>query len=281
MAQHLARAGFVLHVFNRSPGKIHDLIEQFPSLITPMHGVEGISETLANPNISIIISMLFDYDSIMNAIIANAKSLKGKTFIQMSTISVEQSVHLDELTTNLGGEFVESPVLGNTSVAQAGKLQILLGCSKEQFDKLTNLNIFPSFGSIVRHVGEKPKAIKLKLCLNFLVGSLTALTASSLALVESNDLDVDMFQDIVQKSALHFKYFDDKSAVMRKREYTDMSFSVDGILKDMDCIEKMAEKSHVNTALISTVKSLFKEASESENIEGRDMSSVYEVMKKQ
>ncbi|EFC37357.1 predicted protein [Naegleria gruberi] len=288
MAKHLLINNHEVYVYNRTSTKAMDLVKEFPSSCHVISSSdEDIQRVLADQSIGIIISMLFDYQNIVDVVFQNldklgGSPLSGKVFIQMSTISVEQSARLDELTGRCGGEFIEAPVLGTNTVAIAGKLQVLLGCSKELFERVESLNVLQNFGSL-KHVGEKSKAIKMKLSLNFLVASLTGVLANSISLVQSNDLDVNMYADIVRDSALYFKYFDMKLPRLLNHDYSDMNFSVNGIVKDLDCIEKMAEDSKVNTNLISTIKNLYEQAgNRDEQIKGQeDFASVFEIMKKE
>ncbi len=75
----------------------------------------------------VVISMLFDYDSIIKSLFAEEATsslLRGKTLIQMCTLSPQQNEELKKLTNKQGAVFIEAPVLGSAAVAQQGNLQV-------------------------------------------------------------------------------------------------------------------------------------------------------------
>ena len=138
MARHLLKdPNTYLYVYNRSVEKVESLCKEYgPTRITGILAKDdndktsqyvSIQQVLNDSSITVVISMLFDYDSIQSTIMQHASNLKGKYFIQMSTISLDQSADLSRRTTELGGVFVEAPVLGTNTVAKQGNLQVLCG----------------------------------------------------------------------------------------------------------------------------------------------------------
>ena len=82
---------------------------------------------------------------------------------------------------------------------------------------------------------------------------------------------MDIFSDIVKNSAFHFPYVDVKMPRMLSHNYEDMNFSVNGLIKDLECIEQLAKDVHVKTEVISTMKTLYKEAANrSDAIRGQE-----------
>ncbi|KAL9648852.1 hypothetical protein ABK040_003782 [Willaertia magna] len=284
MAEHIAKAGFPTYIWNRTEQKAENLLSTNKEFTNNLYIIKDIQQTLKNPDISYIISMLFDYKAIVQTIFDNVTtnnelSLKGKTIIQMSTVSVDENKDLKERTEKLGGQFIEAPVLGTNTVAQAAKLQVFLGCSKELYEKVKEDQFLQTLGSL-RYIGNDFKATKMKLTMNLLVGSLTTVLANAVGLIESNDLDMDVFTEILRNSAFYFKYVDVKLPRMVQRDYQDQNFSVSGMLKDVDAIEKLAKESNVYTGVIHSIKELCEKTVEQSKTKGEqeDMSSVYEVM---
>jgi 3-hydroxyisobutyrate dehydrogenase len=274
MAEKIAQSGkFVLHVWNRSAAKAENFQQKYKDVVvvarTPKEAVESSNRYL--------LTMLFDYEAIKDTLFSSQSiSLEDKVLIQLATVSVEQSKDLDERTRKAGGIFVESPVLGSNKVAQEGKLQVLLGCSKDIFQQIEQTGVLNPLGDLF-HIGEKPKATHIKLCLNFLVGSLTSSLATALALVQKNDLDVQQFLQIVQNSQFYFKYIDVKAPRMISHDYSNANFTLDGLLKDFIFIEQQAQDSGVNTLLVHTIRQLLEQTKEKSGGD-LDFAAVYELM---
>ncbi|KAL9653482.1 hypothetical protein ABK040_002115 [Willaertia magna] len=281
MAVHIAKAGFPIYIYNRTEQKAENLVSNNKEL-TNIQIIKDIKETLNNPEISYIISMLFDFKAIVQTIFDNATNLKGKTIIQMSTVSLEENKDLKERTEKLGGEFIEAPVLGSNLVAQAGKLQVFVGCSKESFERVKQEQLLQTLGTL-RYIGDDHKAIKMKLTMNLIVGSLTTVLANAVGLVESNELDMDVFEDILRDGPFYFGYVDVKLPRMVQRDYGDQNFPVYGMVKDFNAIEKLAEDSGVYTGVIHSIKDLFKKTVEQSKTNGEqeDFASIYEVVNPQ
>ena len=74
----------------------------------------------------VTLALLFDYASVRNTVLSDPPSLRGKRVVQMSTIAPKDNLALLQAVEEAGGEFIEAPVLGTRSVAQAGKLQVIL-----------------------------------------------------------------------------------------------------------------------------------------------------------
>jgi len=73
--------------------------------------------------------MLFGSESVeeVYSIIVNSKvSLKGKIFIDMTTVHPETAKKTAEKVIKYGADFLEAPVLGSVKPAQEGKLTIVV-----------------------------------------------------------------------------------------------------------------------------------------------------------
>jgi 3-hydroxyisobutyrate dehydrogenase-like beta-hydroxyacid dehydrogenase len=95
-------------------------------------------------HVDVLICMLFDKKSIEDVFLTEERRtlLKGKVLIQMSTISPEETVQLKQsigtiqflhfsffshcTSEQLNGTYLEAPVLGTSTVAVQGQLQV--GC---------------------------------------------------------------------------------------------------------------------------------------------------------
>lgn len=87
--------------------------------------VERVEEAVAAADV--VIMMLFDTPAIRTLVMdspAVREVLRGKIVVNAGTVAPTDNVRLRQEVLDLGGEFVEAPVLGATPVAHQGTLQV-------------------------------------------------------------------------------------------------------------------------------------------------------------
>src|SRR6266850_2921512 len=89
---------------------------------------------------------------------------KGKTLIEMSTVSPEFSRALSEKVRATGADMVDSPVSGSVITLQQGKLSVMVGGKPETFEKVKPLLL--DLGPKVTHVGDNGLALVMKIAIN-------------------------------------------------------------------------------------------------------------------
>ncbi len=223
MAERLLVNQVALRVYNRTPEKVAALqqagAEVAASVIELLQTCEAV------------ILMLSDAAAIEAVLLSEqAKPLLAqRTIIQMSTIAPSQSRSLLAAVTALKGSYLEAPVLGSIPEATAGKLQVMVGATPEQFQQWQPL--LQHLGSPVL-IGEVGTASALKLGLNQLIASLTTAFALSLGLMERQNVPIDQFMQILRQSALYAPTFDKKLQRMQERHFQQPNFPTKHLLKD-------------------------------------------------
>lgn len=267
MAFRLLKANYSLYVFNRTISKTERLKKHQAKVFT------SPEEAVKEP--SVIITMLTDYNAITEVLFKNKNNFKGKTLIQMSTISPHESLLLKERFETAGGVYIEAPVLGSTQQAEAGELIVMVGCDSENFNQVKK--ILKNFGSTVLYVGETGKASALKLALNQLIPSLLSAFAMSLAYVMNNGIDVNIFMEILRKSALYAPTFDKKLPNMLKRDFDKANFPLKHMLKDVNLIYQEFQNSDINTDIIESVRKILVNSMNA-NLSDKDYSALYNII---
>ena len=172
-------------------------------------------------------------------------SLAGKTVVQMGTIAVQQSKDLAKEIYQLGGQYLEAPVLGSTPEAKEGDLLMMVGGQNELFHELKSL--LTGLSKEPLYLGSVGKAAALKLALNQLLLGLVGSFGLSLAMVREADVDIDDFMSIVRRSSLHSPQFEKKLPRMVQRDFSDPHFPVSHILKDIKLMLFQAERHELGT----------------------------------
>ena len=194
MAERVLALGYPLVAFNRSRKKADLLLSSGAAIAASAAEAIAASEC--------VILMLTDEAAIRGVLFDSkpAPDLQDRAVIQMGTISPSESIAFESEVTGQGGEYLEAPVLGSIPEARAGELLVMVGGSKQQFDKWSNF--LECFGSEPLLIGEVGKAAAVKLALNQLIVSLTAGFALSLGFVQSLDIEVQLFMKILRQSGL-------------------------------------------------------------------------------
>jgi len=267
MAFRLLKANYNLYVFNRTISKTERLKKHQAKIFT------APEEAIKEPQL--IITMLTDYNAIVEVLFRNKSNFKGKTLIQMSTIAPQESLLLKERIEQSGGEYIEAPVLGSTQQAESGELIVMVGCNSETFNRLKK--ILKNFGNSVIHVGDVGKASALKLALNQLIPSLLSAFATSLAYVINKGIDINIFMEILRKSALYAPTFDKKLPNMLKRDFDKANFPLKHMLKDINLIYQEFQNNNVNTQLVECVRNILINSVEA-NLSDKDYSALYNII---
>jgi len=267
MAFRLLKANYNLYVFNRTISKTERLKKHQAKIFT------APEEAIKEPQL--IITMLTDYNAIVEVLFRNKSNFKGKTLIQMSIIAPQESLLLKERIEQSGGEYIEAPVLGSTQQAESGELIVMVGCNSETFNRLKK--ILKNFGNSVIHVGDVGKASALKLALNQLIPSLLSAFATSLAYVINKGIDINIFMEILRKSALYAPTFDKKLPNMLKRDFDKANFPLKHMLKDINLIYQEFQNNNVNTQLVECVRNILINSVEV-NLSDKDYSALYNII---
>jgi 3-hydroxyisobutyrate dehydrogenase-like beta-hydroxyacid dehydrogenase len=238
IALRLASTGLAVTVWNRTASRAAPLGE------AGLMVVRSAAEAFAASPVSIL--MLADAPAIRAVLFSPdaLAALAGRTVVQMGTIGPDESRTFAAEVAAAGGEWVEAPVLGSTPQADSGTLQVMVGGTAEQLERLEPL--LSCLGRDVRLVGEVGKAAALKLALNQLIGSLTAAFATSLAFVRAEGIPPELFMEILRPSALYAPTFDKKLGRMLDGEYSNPTFPLRWLRKDVELFRRGALEAGVS-----------------------------------
>jgi len=240
-----------------------------------------IAETPAEAveNSEVVILMLADANAI-NSVMINENVLqkvKGKVVIQMGTILPEESKSFQKIFTENMAEYFEAPVLGSIPQILNENLIVLVGSSKDQFEK--HKHIFSAFSKEIYHIGEIGQAAAIKLAFNNLIASLIPAFSLSFGIVKKSGVNPEIFMEILRKSALYAPTFDSKLPMILSEDFSKANFPAKHMLKDGRLIEKFASQLNLNTKVINALNTVIEEAVNS-GYADQDYSAVYKAIVK-
>lgn len=253
MVQRLLEANVSVMAYNRTVEKLE------PLKAAGAETASSVAEVLQS--CSAVLLMLSDATAIRSVLFAEDTSsyFADRTMIQMGTIAPDESRSLRDEIVNLGGNYLEAPVLGSIPEVKAGTLQIMVGGTPEQFTL---------WSPVLQHlgtpqlIGEVGTAAALKLALNQLITSLTTAFAASLGLVQRQGVPIETFMQVLRQSALYAPTFDKKLQRMVDRHFDAPNFPTKHLLKDTNLFVQAAIASGLKVDNLEGIRQILETACE-------------------
>jgi 3-hydroxyisobutyrate dehydrogenase-like beta-hydroxyacid dehydrogenase len=125
---------------------------------------------------------------------------KGKTFIDMSTVSPTVSRAVAAKVREKGGDMLDSPVSGSVITLQEGKLAVMVGGRAETFDRVKPLLL--DIGPKVTHVGDNGVALAMKIAVNLSLAVQMLAFSEGVLLAEKSGIKREVAVDVLVNSAV-------------------------------------------------------------------------------
>jgi len=269
VARNLARAGFEVRAWNRTPDKAQPLAEDG---VTVAGSIADAVE-----DVDVLITLLADgsaVEEVMDEAAPAASS--GALWIQSSTVGVPATERLAEIASEHNLVFVDAPVLGTKEPAEKGELVIF--ASGPEAARARCQPIFEVIGKATRWVGEAGSGQRFKLVVNTWLLAAVEGAAETISLAESLELDPAEVLDAVSGGPLDMPYFQSKGALMIEREF-EPSFKAALAEKDARLVLEAAERSDLELPLVEAVREAFVRAVELGHGD-EDMAAVVEALQR-
>ncbi len=253
MAANLARAGFDLTVWNRTPGCGAEL--------------EGLGATVAASarqvvaDSDITFAMLADPAAARAVCDGDAGVLAamapGKGYVDMSTVDPATALAIEEQVTRRGGAFLEAPVSGSRKPAEEGSLIILAAGNRDLYDR--SLPALERLGKKIMHLGPTGNGARMKLVVNMVMGQMMAGLCEGMALAGASGLGVPDLLEVLDAGALANPMFRLKGGLIQRGDFTT-SFPLKHMQKDLRLALALGEQSGQPLFAAAATNELFKRA---------------------
>jgi len=196
MAENLLKAGNKIKVFDVSKEMLDKAKEKKLKTATSL-------DDLFSEDVTIVITMLpegkhskkvyLGENGILN------KVSKNCLLIDCSTIDIDTSKEIGNSAKNKGIMMIDAPVSGGVMGAQKATLNIMVGGSKEAFDKA--LPILKVMGKNIYHAGEIGSGNGAKICNNMSLGITMIAASESLMLAKRLNIDIKKVHEIMKNAS--------------------------------------------------------------------------------
>src|ERR1700734_1414907 len=124
----------------------------------------------------------------------------GKFYIDMSTVSPEVSRALAAKVREKGADMIDAPVSGSVITLQQGKLSVMVGGSKETFERLKPLLL--DLGPKVTYVGDNGLALAMKIAVNLSLAVQMLAFSEGVLLAEKSGIPREVAVAVLAHSAV-------------------------------------------------------------------------------
>jgi len=124
----------------------------------------------------------------------------GKFLIDMSTVSPHYSRSVAAKAREKGADMIDAPVSGSVITLQEGKLSVMVGGSRETFDRLKP--ILDDIGPKVTYVGDNGLALSMKIATNLSLAVQMMAFCEGVLLAEKSGIAREVAVDVLTNSAI-------------------------------------------------------------------------------
>ncbi len=156
--------------------------------------------------------------------------VKGKLFIEMSTLQPTTGRELLPLVEAKGARLIEAPVLGTIPQVRDGKLFALVGGRAEDLEHARP--VLEKMTRRIDHMGPNGAGYAMKLAVNLGLGSYIQALSESLALGTRQGLTIDQMMDVLLEAPYASNWMRSKVGVI-KGEKPEMTLDIRTLRKDI------------------------------------------------
>lgn len=270
MAANIAKAGFELTVYNRTPEKMQPLLAL---------GARAVNSPRdAARRADVVVTNLMD-DASVRAVVSGAEGIiaglpAGAIHIGTTTNSPALAAELTTLHRGHGSHYVAAPVLGRPDAAAEKRLVGLVAGDHEIVERCRPLLV--SFTATLTYLGPEPRvANSAKLALNYFIILLIDLMGEVYAWAEKSGISTEVMGGFF-RAFLGHPGLQAYAAKIRARDFADAGFELSGGLKDLDLMLAAAEEIAMPLPHAAMLRDKFAEALR-RGLEHQDWSAITEV----
>lgn len=230
MASHLARAGVLVGVWNRSGEKSARFAQEFgvPALSSP-------AELAALCNV-LLINVSADED-VLDVVRAAMPGIQpGCVVVDHSTVSPATARTLKLELATLGAEFLDAPVSGGVEGAKNAALSLMIGGDADTLARV--MPVLTLMGKRITHMGGVGSGQATKAVNQVIIAGIAQGVCEALALAEKLDLPSDKLLSVLTGGAANSWFLEKRGETMLKDEFAN-GFKLGLLLKDLNIVASM------------------------------------------
>lgn len=253
IASNLLKAGHDLVVHNRSQGAVERLQALGAS------AAETPAELASK--VDVLMSCVMSPAQVEQVYLgpegALAGASAGQVFIDLSTSQPDLSRRLAHAASAQGLDFLDAPISGGPRGAQDQTLAVMVGGDAAVLERVRP--VLRVLGSNIFYMGGHGAGHAAKLCNQILTGTAHVLVAEAMVLGTRLGLDPQTLFEVLQASSGQCRALDRSVPEAILPRNFAAAFTVDGIIKDLDCALDAADQNGVRLLLPALARQMYQE----------------------
>ena len=261
MAGHLVAAGHEVVACDEAPGRAELLQGAARIAADAADAVAGADVAITSlPSVKIVEHVFLGENGLV------AAAAPGTVLVDMSTSPPTLARRIHEAAAAKGLPFLDAPVSGGPTGAEAATLTIMVGGDADVSAKLQPA--FEAMGSLVRHVGGPGAGQAAKLCNNLMAGCNMAALAESSAIAKAEGIDPEVFYELVTASTGDSRVMRTRFPLAGASEKHPSShgwkpmFALDLIVKDMELAHDLAASHGIESEMTDQALAQYRKGQE-------------------
>ena len=268
IVKNLLKAGFPVLVYNRTKEKEEEPVKS---------GAKAVESPQQLAHECDVLFTMVSNDEAVKEIYLGENGLlsqrnEGKLTIDMSTVSPETSRLLAENCAKQGMDFLDAPVSGSVKPAQDATLVIMVGGSKQAYERAKPF--FDMIGKLSLHLGGNGAGSAAKLAINYFLGLNLQGLAETVLFAKDNGIKTEDMLRIVNEGALANGITKTKSTNILNNDFK-AAFALKHLAKDL----RLAKEQGLKTPLFSPLFDSYQNALQN-GLGDEDCVAIFEYLAK-
>ena len=242
MATNLAKAGFDVVGFSRTPERVSNLASDGITLASSLEALVHASD--------VVITMLPDSPDVEDVVLGDggvfANAAPGLLYIDMSTIRPDVAVRIAQSAEAKSINALDAPVSGGEAGAVEGSLSIMVGGSKEAYERARP--VLTAMGRTIVHVGPAGSGQTVKAANQLIVAANLQGLAEAVVFLEAHGVELPSALEVLGGGLAGSAVLERKSQNMIERSFNP-GLRLSLFQKDMGIVQAAAREKGVTTLL--------------------------------
>lgn len=265
MAANLAKKGFTIKAWNRTPNRPGTTIAQTAGATI----VPSIETAVTNGDI--IFTCLGDVPDVKevifgeNGIINYAKP--GALIVDFSTIGTQAARDISTQLKDQNFRFLDAPISGGDIGAKQGTLTIMVGGEKSDFDQC--FPYFDSMGKTIIYCGSTGNGQAVKMCNQALCAVHMIALCEAIKMAEKQNIDPHLMIEVCQTGAAGSWALANLGPKIVTSDL-EPGFAIKHLLKDLRLVQEIMAQSESQLPGVTLAANFLKVVADMDNGEGKE-----------
>ena len=232
MTGHLARAGYTVTAYNRSPERAEKWREAWDA--EGLNVAFADTPALAAEGVDIVFTCVGNDEDLLsiaegaNGVLASIN--EGAVLVDHTTTSADLARTLAKQCNDKGIGFIDAPVSGGQAGAENGQLAIMCGGTADVMARAQP--VMQTYAKAVVHVGDVGAGQTAKMANQMCIAGILGGLSEAIRLAQGAGLDLDKTYEAISGGAAQSWQMDNRWATMTADTF-DFGFAIDWMRKDL------------------------------------------------